>query len=259
MPVLGVCGDSYMSATTNGDRLDLKNSEGKHFTEILAKKINYKYYTLARAACSNSVIRLQIDQMIHDKVDFVIIGMTRADRLEYPAKYSNISFDKFSLQGIFNFVYDTHPDRSSQNPKFNQNNMFTETITNVLAGNYGYKDVRDEEQRESIKRYFMDIYDHGYREKQDSWIISDGIRNLIDAGIPYLALLQDFSIYNQFFKIPNKRHVIRGSDPYLDKLIPFTYPANDGHRRWHTSDKDQVDIANLMCNYIQTNNLLVWS
>lgn len=258
MPVLGVCGDSYMSATINGNRLDLLDSEGKHFTEILSKKLQYDYYTLARAACSNSAIRLQIDKMISKNVDFVIIGMTRSDRLEYPAKYDTHCYNKYNLMGIDNFVYDTHPDRSSQSTEF-KNNMFSETITNVLAGNYGYRDVRDEEQRESIRRYFADIYDFGFRETQDSWIISDGIRDLIDARIPYLILLQDFVVYSRFFKNTNKRHVIRGASVETDKIIPFTYPATSGHRRWHTSDEDQVDIANLMCNYIQVNNLLTWS
>ena len=68
MPTLGVCGDSFMSATMNTEREETWDSEGRHFTEILAKKIGYDYFTLARAACSNNAIRLQVDEMIKQKV-----------------------------------------------------------------------------------------------------------------------------------------------------------------------------------------------
>jgi hypothetical protein len=257
MPILGVCGDSYMSATQNGDRSDIIDSEGKHFTEILAKNLGYKYRTLARAASSNSCIRMQIEQLIEERVDFVIIGTTRSDRIEYPVKNSNHSFEPF--YGIYNIKYDTHPDQSSLDKKFNMNTMFSETITNVLAGNYGYQDVRDEEQRESIKRYFMDIYDHHFRELQDTWIIADGIRSLIDAKIPYVILLHDFFYHHKLFINYNSRHILQGSKDFDPKLIPYTYENKNTTRRWHTTDEDQVDIAELMCNHMKTNNLLVWS
>ena len=59
---LGVCGCSWMAATKNGTRPDILESEGKHFTEILAKRLGWNYFTLARSACSNTTIRLQIDE-----------------------------------------------------------------------------------------------------------------------------------------------------------------------------------------------------
>jgi hypothetical protein len=257
MPILGVCGDSYLSATVDGDRSDIRDSSGRHFSEILAKKLGYNYFTLARAACSNSAIRLQIDQMISEKVDFVIVGTTRSDRLEYPAKENKDRFHEFF--GIYNFVYNTHPDLSSTNEKFNLNNMFTETITNVLSGNYGYRDVVNEDQRESIKRYFQDIYDHQFKQVQDTWIIADGIKELIRHKIPYIVLLHDFFHYHSFFTLPNIRHLLRNPNLPNQELIPYTYDSKFTSRRWHTLDEDQVDIANHMCNYIQSNNLLVWS
>jgi hypothetical protein len=259
MPTIGVCGDSYMSATLNGERADLRDSEGKHFTEILARKIGYTYFTLARCACSNMAIRFQIEEMINKNVDFVIIGTTRSDRLEYPAKRSLDSCVFESYKGIYNFVYDTHPDRSAQNSQFGSNNFYTETLTNVLAGNYGYSDCIDEDQRESLRRYFMDIYDHKYRELQDAMIIAEGIRCLNDAKIPYVIILHEFFPHVRFFKKHNIRHIVRDNEKFDQRLIPQTYNGLGSNRRWHTSDEDQVDIANLMCDYIKTNNLLVWS
>lgn len=251
--ILGVCGDSYMAATINGDRSDLYDSEGRHFTEILAKKIGYEYFTLARNACTNSCIRFQIDEMIKQKVDFVLVGTTRADRLDYPAKYNDSAFDQ--NLGIYNYVYETHPDKSAQNQKFIHNNMFSETLGSILSDEYGYKDVRDTIQRSSIRNYFTDIFDYRFREIQDSWIISDGLRELQEAKIPYIAFVHEYMTHVSYFNKKDNRHLIQNISGY-NHLIPFCYHPNNTTRRYHTTDDDQIKIAEFIFGYLAENNLI---
>ena len=259
MPMIGVCGDSFFAATQDLDRIDCRGSAGKHFTEILSKTLGYDLFTLARGACSNTAIRLQIDEMIRQNCDFVLIGVTSEGRIEYP-----LESDRFYYpEGIYNIIYNSHPDLSSLNSNFVNPSIVSETINNVLTG-YGH--VRDEEQRRAIEFYHRELFVPELRQLQDAWILSDGIRTLIDKKIPYIIFMQDWM--SNFRSIPifaneNPRHLYSEKHKHM---IPFYYDTSDedednGHtkRRYHVSDKKQVEIANHLCNYIQSNNLLVWS
>lgn len=259
MPLLGVCGDSFLAATQDHEwRMDLKGSLGKHFTELMAKKLGYDYFTLARGACSNTAIRLQIDEVIRQNCDFVIVGTTGPNRIEYPITNEGLNYKK----GIYNIIYDKHPDISSLNPNFDSPTIVSETINNILSG---HGQVRDEEQLESIKRYFMDIYHEDIKRLQDAWIISDGIRALREAKIPYIVLCVHgmLNLGVSTFDNPNSR--ILYHDVEHAKLLPYHYGYYDEDtgesttRRYHVSDKNQVVICEHLCNYVQTNNLLVWS
>lgn len=259
MPVLGVCGDSFLAATQDHDwRIDLRGSPGKHFTELLAKKLGYDYFTLARGACSNTAIRLQIDEMIKQQVDFVIVGTTSQNRIEYPIKNKLVEFRK----GIYNIIYDKHPDLSSLNPNFIDPHVVSETINNILSG---YGQVRDDEQLESIKRYFMDIYHDDIRKLQDAWIISDGVRALREARIPYVILLVSglLNLGVSTFDKPDSR-ILYDNIKHM-QMLPYYYGSYDEElgedtpRRWHVSDKNQIAICEHLCQYIETNDLLIWS
>jgi len=47
MPILGIAGDSFYAATQDiAGRSDCEGSHGKHFTEVLAKKLGYDLFTL---------------------------------------------------------------------------------------------------------------------------------------------------------------------------------------------------------------------
>lgn len=258
MPLMGVCGDSFFAATQNLDRPDCNNSSGKHFTEILTKKLGYDLFTLARGACSNTAIRLQIDEVVRQNCDFVIIGVTSEGRIEYP-----LEEDKFYYpNGIYNIIYDSHPDLSSLNQNFKNPSIVSETINNVLSG---YGQVRDDNQRRAIELYHKELFVRELRQLQDTWILSDGVRLLIEKKIPYIIFLQNWMInfrVSTFFN-NDPRHLSFDKHRHL---IPFHYDTLDdttqnGHttRRWHTSDKNQVVIAEHLCEYIHSNNLLVWS
>lgn len=255
MPIIGIAGDSFFAPTQDLDyRQDCLGSGGKHFSEILAKELGYDLWPLARGASSNSLIRLQVEKLIQDKVDFVIYGSTSSGRLEYPSQYKTRNY--VAELGVYNFNYNSHPDLSSLNIYFDENNMESETITTILGG-YGNC---TEEQRKAVKLYFQELYDERYRQVQDAYIMSSGVQELIDNKIPYICLFDNFVELIPYFQKENVRIVTDNYD-----LLPFRYDTIDEEtgkhtsRRYHVSDKKQVEIAKKLCQYIQTNNLLVWS
>ena len=257
MKKIGIAGDSFFAPTQDlPNRSDCKNSGGKHFSEILAKNLGYELYPLSRGACSNSTIRLQVSQLVKDKVDFVIYGSTSAGRLEYPNVEKGKNKNYIAELGIYNFVYDTHPDLSSLNHNFVENNTHSDTITNILAG-YG---PGTNEQKMAIRYYFNHLFDERFRQIQDAYIISSGVQELIDNKIPFIGLFHDYVNLIPYFQKNNLRII---TSDY--SLLPFLYNNMDEEtktwttRRYHVSDKNQVVIANNLCNYINSNNLLVWS
>jgi hypothetical protein len=260
MPVLGVCGDSYFAATQDlENRIDCSGSGGKHFSELMAKRLNYDYYTMARGACSNTAIRLQIDEMINQKVDFVLVGTTFPSRIEYIIRKKEFEYTK----GIYNIDYSYHPDISSLNTNFQENlGTASETIGNVLAG---AAPVLNDDQLETFRRYLIDLYHEPIKKLQDAWIIANGISELQNAKIPFLILIQGY-LYDTLvskFRTNNPRILVHVKPN--DKLFPWSYSTYDEDtktdtvRRYHVSDKNQVAICDQLCNYIQTHNLLVWS
>ena len=247
MPILGVCGDSYWGATINDGRdrpIDyLVDSEGKHFTELLAKAINYDYFTLARAGCSNSVIRLQIEAMIDKKVDFVIFGNTTENRIELPITTFHRSL------GIQNISYERYPNQS----KKHITKKSTTISENLLTLEQGHADI-NEFQQESIKHYLKDLFDFEYKRHQDSWILASGVQALKDAKIPYLFLPGwDWINRERYFSKPD----IRIS--FDRELHPQSYDRQPNNRLWHTSDESQVELFNKVLNYINTHKLLEWN
>lgn len=255
MKKIGIAGDSFFAPTLDiPERADCRGSSGKHFSEVLAKMLGYEVYSLARGAVSNSVIRLQVEELVKEKVDFVIYGSTSSGRLEYPNILKTQSY--CAELGIYNFSYKQHPDLSSLNPNFIENNTHSDTISTILGG---YGDCT-ERQRQAIRMYFEELFDERYRQIQDAYILSSGVQELIDNKIPYLCLFDNFVELIPYFQKHNQRIVTQDY-----KLLPFRYDTYDEEtgthtqRRYHVSDKNQLVIANYLCNYIVTNNLLNWS
>jgi len=260
MPLLGVCGDSYLAATQDiPDRNDCKDSRGKHFTEILANRLGYDYYTMARGACSNTTIRLQIDEMINKKCDFVLIGTTWPSRIEYYLTENKFDYSK----GIYNIDYSYHPDLSSLNKNFDGDaNTVSETIINVLEGYGRYK---NEEQKESLKTYLLNLYHEPIKELQDAWIIANGISELESLKIPFLVLvhkhLADTLVTK--YQTKNSRILVENEDTSI--YIPWRYDMYDEEtgditrRRYHVSDKNQIKICDNLYDYIKKCNLLTWN
>lgn len=250
MPVLGVCGDSWFAATLNNDKTDCIDSEGKHFSEILAKKLNYQLFTMARGAASNSCIRLQISEVVKRKVDFIIIGTTSVNRIEYPL-YDDKEYNPHL--GIYNINYSFYSDQSSLHVSpANKEVLASDTLTNIFGNEVNHAPIRSEEQREAIKNYYLEAYDNKFREQQDAWIIASGIQMIRDAKIPYLLLGHPYLEHAGYFSLDSLRDVLYDAGK---GIIPYSYGVT-GIRRWHTTDDVQITIAEKLYKHITKNNLL---
>lgn len=261
MPILGVCGDSFMSATLNTDHAPCQESEGKHFTEILAKKINYDYFTLARGACSNFAIRLQISEMIKQKVDLIIVGTTTSNRVEIP----NIG-KKFDQElGVYNLDYRTeyYPDRSTLNTNF-KHHIISDTLTNIFTDTrplfkkiFNLKQTNflppiSQDQIYALQGYLNYLFDDNYKNIIDTFIIQSGIKSLEDSKIPYIVILMGLNsntLYTNLFSTNDYRFIVESSP-----LNPYSWGTGD--RRWHTSDLAQKQGADLWYDYLIENKIV---
>lgn len=262
MAILGVCGDSFMSATINTDHTPCIDSEGKHFTEILAKKLNYDYFTLARGACSNFAIRLQIDEMIRQKVDLIICNTTSSNRIEIP----NLGRKYKERLGVYNLDYQSkfYPDKSSLNHKF-ECNTITETLTNIFTDtrpffnkivNWSQRKLMSqitEEQILALKNFIDYLFDEEYKQVLDSYIMHSAIKSLEEAKIPFFMIINGVVPHNLLEKNleTDPRFILHKS-----KLNPYNWDKN-GNRRWHTSDLGQEHGAKIWFDYLIKNNIKI--
>lgn len=243
MKKLGVCGDSYM-ASMSYDNTDLDNGYGKHFTELLAKKLKYEIITFARSGCSNQAIRLQIDEIIKEKPDLVIIGTTSLDRLEFPI------CDKLyeNKNGLYNIDYRNFPNTSSEYEKFNviEPKLYSLTFNDLFFGNrFNF----NEYELNTLKLYFERIYDVNWKMQQDTWIISDGLRKLIDNNINFFCINnflngEDLSFFGD--------RIV-----YNKELNPWCYYKSDHNPKYwfHTNLEEQEMLFNEWYKFLLKHNI----
>lgn len=251
MKTLGVCGDSYMSSISFNPN-DLDNGHGKHFTELLASKLDWEVVTYARGACSNQAIRLQIDEIIKHKPDLVIIGLTSPDRFEYPIHDLSTKhyFDKFKEEyktnmyepndGIYNIDYVGFPDKSSEHEGFNKikPKMISETLNNFFWNNQSKESLNKSEIR-ILEDWFARFYDFNWKVQQDSWIISNGLRKLMDHGIEFYCI--NTNLYPHEFEIFGSR--IISHDSLMNPWVYYDNKNTNVKYRFHTSLEDQEKIS----------------
>jgi hypothetical protein len=257
---LGICGDSFMAAKKYEEGLD--NGYGKHFTEILAKKLNCNLITYARGGCSNQAIRLQIDEIIKDKPDHVIIGSTNPDRIEVPT--SDLTVEDYRDKwykgnyipsaGLFNIdyggYYETYVAADNEGFKKNKPTLRSETLSNIF--DYTIPNlIYTKAQFDALERYFNVIYDYTWKMQQDSWILSDGLYKLKRYGISYHFIC--WGLYTFDSEAHNEGFVGRESDlnPWkyysIEKPSPYSF---------HLPEEDEVVLANLW--YEELKSKLLW-
>ena len=123
-PILAVCGDSYFAPAVA--------VPGTHFSELIAKHYNYELFPISRGGSSNGGIRLQISTAIQENADFILVGDTWTDRIEFA---NTESTNKYLREDYaYNIRYDHHTDDISTvqlADKF-RNAIYSESIRNML-------------------------------------------------------------------------------------------------------------------------------
>lgn len=244
---LGICGDSFMAAKNYEEGVD--TGHGKHFTEILAKKLNCNLITYARGGCSNQAIRLQIDEIIKHKPDHVIIGSTNPDRIEVPTSDLSVknSIKKLYKKnyipsaGLFNIDYSGYYEEcvAANHEGFKKNipTLRSETIGNIFNSAPG---LYTKTQLDALEYYLQVIYDYTWKMQQDSWILSDGLHKLKHYGISYHFIY--WSLYTFDFEIHEQGFIAKEND-----LNPWKYYSEENYSPYsfHLTEKDEIILAHL--------------
>jgi hypothetical protein len=229
---VAVIGDSYMSATTK--------HKGLHFTEILAERLGWDLYTVARGGSTNNVIRSQIDYVINVvKPDFVIVGTTYVERLEIPIENTEYSISK----GLLNFNYDRRQfadDQSFYNlattptMEFDAVNSFIGQDDQPIFDNN-----LTAQQRLILTKFYIHNFSRKWKTQLDTWILQSGFYELERSGIKFAILLQDylrlFGTYRDLVYF--KKYCV---DP---ELCPWSY--QNGPFPFHTTAETQILLADL--------------
>ena len=166
MKTLGVAGDNFLSAVQTYPK--------KHFTELLADHYNVELATFARSGASNTLISYQVDQLIKDKVDYIIWGSTTADGIEVKTKHQ---------QGhpptVFDFDYYDKDDLSALDERFS-------STPSILSNSIeGFSNHESSKMANIVTKYFVKTYDWRTKADTDSWVIHSTWQRLIKSGIPF--------------------------------------------------------------------------
>lgn len=241
MKTLGVCGDSFMASMQFNDH-DLDNGYGKHFTDLLAKRLKMNIITFAKSGSSNQAIRLQIDEILKQTPDFIIIGTTTPERVEIPI-YEQ-SFDE--NDGVYNIYHTNNPNVSAKHPNFSKikPKMLSTTIHNVITEDhskfFSKKDI------EVFKSWSEIFFDSKWKRQQDTWILSDGLRKIRDSKI-------DFICINGFLNPKDLEYLGDNIIQHDSELNPWNYCNPDKMPKYwfHTGLEEQEILAEKWYEFIK--------
>jgi hypothetical protein len=250
---LGVAGDSFMAACINSNDLGHENVQGNHYTEIVARLLGYDYVTYARGGSSNELIRLQVKQLIDDKVDAAIVGWS------YPQRVA-LSFGKYKKDlGIFQTNYNEdrynlHLSLQSNSKKFKKTSreIVSAPIEQILRNNNKHetqKNLKPVEQK-YVKAYFNIAFDESWKSQNDAWLIESAILSLITAKIPTIMWIQhnEYNMIKDY--LPKSEYLFENNIILVNtligdkqKLLNPTVPERDKYIPFHTTIESQKRLA----------------
>lgn len=168
-------GCSFMST-------DSRYPDRPSFLDMFAEKKDYKHVSLGRPGASNFVIRLQIDRAIEDRADFIVIGATSSDRLDFVLD----SKKGTGVPVLSNIKYQGYHAVSEQHvtSDFSNRCIISDTLNNLVEKDYEVEPV----QQSSIKTFIRDIYSPDIQDVKDRWIIRDGLVQIVKQGIKFIFI-----------------------------------------------------------------------
>ena len=164
---IAVCGCSFSSA--------IASHPGTHWSEILAAMLGAELIQLARPGISNGGIRLQMDEAVRRKPDWILCAATVEDRTEFPRDPDRRTEGQVSFSDL---NYEDHPDHK----------LISETLINVIDGPRNRKRTQHitAEAREAVKQYAAFLYDPNWQRQKDRWMLNSGLWAMHDAGINFV-------------------------------------------------------------------------
>ena len=179
---LAVCGCSFSSVATP------EQHRGTHFSEIMARTLDWDLLALAYQGCSNGGIRLQMQGAIDAGADFVMVIPTFFDRIEIPTTGMKPVFNptlwlSFDQKMKKNLGYD--PEKGMDNINHTHSKQPSLICENLVSLVYNWKHAYrnrkqlDEQVVEAVKQYVSHLYDPMWKLQQDRWIIEQGMLTLV--------------------------------------------------------------------------------
>jgi len=173
---LYTCGDSFMA-------VDYPHSGVLSFLELYAEEKQFRHVSLARAGATNFTIRLQIEQAIADKADYVVVGNTCSDRFDIVLEPDE-PIGEFYLRNILYAGYRSASEKHVQE----DSNLKIVSDTFVNIERQVHEKMIPQRQRDALKNYIADLHSISLTNQRDYYVISDGIRKLQLHGIPFVFL-----------------------------------------------------------------------
>lgn len=256
---LVVCGDSFYSPVSSPD-----SCRGTHFCEVLASNLGWDLVSFAKGACSNQVIRLQIDEAMKESPDLIIIGVTGNDRMEIPVThrkekgYWNLVHSNESAfrpqNGLKDILYSTRSDTSQNNLLFQDADprLVSETLNNLFWYRDDYVDILPEGIIDILEQWFCSVYDMNWKKLQDTWILSSGFSKLEQNNMPYfVASCGTGLLLNEDIKMYEKKFI------YDAELDPRSYCTPDivTPAPYHITVKDSLILAEKWTNFLEHQTL----
>ena len=174
MTTLYSLGCSFMSSDTRW--------EGEtSFLDQYADYHAWQHINLARPGATNFCIHLQIERAIQDSADYVIVGATSSDRIDIPCNNY-----RQNLPIRLDLIH--YADYYAVSEKWANAThacIVSDTLNNVISNTY--TDI-DQTKKDTVKQYLRDIYNFDIEDRRNYYIIRDGLRELDQAGIPYLFI-----------------------------------------------------------------------
>lgn len=175
--------------------------------EKVAQKKGWKLVSLARGGCSNTAIVLQIEHAIGLNPDFILVGFTGPDRIEFPLRRDGITENTYYNKeiGLSNIYNKGLMDTSE---KFylcedSEPTLASETLGNIFERNdQGANITRSE--RKILKEWFGKFYDPSWKKQLDTWSSYYGLSKVASSGIPFrfigsnLLFDKDLLEFNEF-------------------------------------------------------------
>jgi hypothetical protein len=144
-------------------------SHNVNFLDLYIEEKNWNYINLAWPGASNFFIRLQIEEAVKIKSDYVVIGATSSDRFEIPL-------------GNFNF------DLLTKNYNVHYNVISSKNIDNPSPWSMELRNRLSKEKNLAIKHYTSQLYDVGLLEAKSYFYIQSGLDLLEKNNIPYVLI-----------------------------------------------------------------------
>lgn len=166
-------GGSYMS-------VDYPPGQVTSFLDLYATAQQLRHVSLARVGATNFMVRLQIDEAIKQKADYVILSTVPADRVDL-VKETKMDRLMFELRSI---GYRGYNCASEHNIDLDPSpTVISESLDDIVRN-----PTLSTDQKTALKIWAIELHNASLQRQKDYYMISDGIRRLQDHNIPFLLI-----------------------------------------------------------------------